>query len=284
MDKDKRNAREHCMPLKYGRYSVSTVWCGKILPLFCFVTFFISGSTTTHSEFDRLKNEIIRNLKWFSDTLKYHDYEAAGIDIDSLATSTELQLQALLTFKESMDLNLSEFPNLKLAADTHDMLQIRLYYFSHVVGPTGYEDVHTVCQWRNKKGRLLSHGISSKIPGTIVRIHNLRSNAGQLYLLQSQDFSNTIVYIIQFRGSYLLLDYPAFVTVPNIILKNAYVSFMPEKQTLAVRLYDDNTAAEAVIDPMVDKARDSESYKRIIEYFKDKRSVNFTFNGLQFLE
>jgi len=244
----------------------------------------LNVSSKANPGFDRLKNEIIKNLKWFSDTLIYSEYENAGIDIDSLALSTELKLRKLLTYKESINLNLKEFPNLKLDAYTEDSLRICLYYFSNTVGPTGYEDVHTVCQWKNQKGKLFSYIISSKIFGTIGRIYKLKSSSEQLYLLLSQNFYNTIVYVIQFKGDYLILDYPAFVNVSSIILKSADVSFNPHEQKLSVKLYEDNAGMEDVVDPMVDKAEKSESYRKILKYFKNKESVSFTFNGRKFIE
>ncbi|MEP7263129.1 MAG: hypothetical protein ABI772_01455 [Bacteroidota bacterium] len=255
------------------------------LPFLIISILLLNFSSKANPDFDRLKNEIIKNLRWFGDDLIYLDYERARIDIDSLASSTELKLRKLLTYNESINLDIKEFPNLRLDAYTQDSLRIRLYYFSNVVGPTGYEDVHTVCQWQSQKGKLFSFAISSKILGTIGSIYKLKSKSDQLYLVQSQDFYNTIIYVIQFKGDYLILDYPAFVNESSIILEHADVSFEPRQQKLSVKLYkEENYEMYNVVEPMRSKAEESESYKKILEYFKNKVTVNFIFNGRKFID
>jgi hypothetical protein len=110
-----------------------------LFSIFCF-------QAKAQSNFNELKLEVIENLKWSSQDLNYEAYEENNINIDSLATITENKLADLLKHKEATYLDLKEFPNLHLNATTSDSLNIRFYSFKNLVGPTGYESVHTVTQ------------------------------------------------------------------------------------------------------------------------------------------
>jgi len=251
-----------------------------LLTIFC-------AQTKAQSEFDKLKSELKENLKWFSSNLNYQEYESKRINIDSLATSTEKKLANLLVLKESTNLDLKEFPNLQISASTTDSLNIRFYTFSNLVGPTGYESVHTVIQWTNNKGKLFSYPIALKVSGKIVKIYKLKSTNSNLYLLLSSDYFTTIAYVIQIKGNYLNLDYPAFLNSPEISVNRMNVSFNKQTQVLTIDSYENYGVDEKTLLNMRVKVDKNLSYQKIIKQF-DKQfevsdSIKLKFDGLKFI-
>ncbi|GAL87281.1 hypothetical protein MYP_4511 [Sporocytophaga myxococcoides] len=247
---------------------------------------FQSKATST---LDSLKAEINKDLKWFNNT---RDHELVdSIIMDDLEERLKKNLLKLLTFKEMANLNLKEFPNLKLDASTNDSLKIRFYSFGYLSGATGYEYKTTIIQWQNKNGKLFSYAISSKIGGTIGQISKLKPN---LYLLRAQDSSTTNLYVIQFKGDFLILNYPAFIRSPNIKLDHMDITFNPKTQTLLIASYPEvGLNTYDLLQSMRYHSETNPSYKKIITMFenffnncKDEYncSLRLKFTGLKFIE
>jgi hypothetical protein len=252
-----------------------------------FLLAILSFQTNAQSNFDKLKAELKSNLKWFSDDYIYSDYEENNIDIDSLATITERKLTQLLTLSESYNLDPKEFPNLNLFVTSNDSLNIRFFSFSNSVGPTGYESVHTVIQWTNRTGKLLSYCISSKIPGSISKIHKLKSESSVLYLILANDYFTTIQYVIQFKGDYLILDYPAFVNSPQLLFNRMNSFFSDKTQELTIESYEDVGIDDNTLLPMSVRADENPSFRKLTSYFerqfKNKKLSKLKFDGIKFI-
>lgn len=190
-----------------------------ILVLTTIITSLLTSFTACKkSEYEILKSELQKDLKWFNYDLHPHHYFEAGLNIDSFANETEKKLIKLLTYKESLNLNIKELPNVELIYFADSLKKIYSFYYS-TSSSKGMIATLSIIQWKNKKDSILAIPITKQLYfGRVDKFYRLKPQSNNLYMVSASNWTDEINYVLQFEENGIKFDYPAFFNRPYLIV------------------------------------------------------------------
>lgn len=202
------------------------------ISLAIFLIIFINVAGFSQQSIKTLTNQIKQNL------IKLDDFPFVDntFDPDSLSLITASQLVRLLKKKKISEKEAKEI-GLVCSIKTTDSSNIRIYNFYYTTGGTRASITHPVIQWTNKKEQLFAYNLSKYVNYEFNQINQLVSTSKNLYLLTGHEPGNGaciqgVIYTIQIKGDYLILDYPAFSTASYLGFCNVEIDFDEKKQKL----------------------------------------------------
>lgn len=122
--------------------------------------------------------------------------------------------------------------------------QIRVYNFSAPRNGTSAYSAGAVIQWKNKEGKLFAYNLSPVIDTHFFKLHKIAHPKRHFYLLQGgRKWDGScymkLVYGIELKDDYLILDHPFFVNRPYIHFCNLKdIQFDENSQTLLIKQGD----------------------------------------------
>lgn len=186
----------------------------------------------------QIKSELV-----YLDKMPHVLRENPDFDPEVYSSRVAKKLQKLLTFDESRPIidtayfGGKYYPLLKLSIQTDDKRNIRIYNFGYDCGGTRGSITHSVIQYTNDAGKLYTYDISRKINCRFFKIFLLQDD---LYLLFGDEKAyggcrTQTAYIIQFKGNYLILDYPAFIDRPDLNFCNVAFDYNQKTKVLTTQ-------------------------------------------------
>lgn len=224
---------------------------------------------------------------------KYPDY-----DIDSLCKVTANKVVKLMT-GHNYSTDYYKKLGLILSAESvgsKDKNALKIYNFGFDCGGTRRIITHPIIQWKNKQGKTFAYNFSSKINCDFYEIHKLKSPSRDLYLLIGTEAGDAscyqgVVYVIEIKGNYLILNNPVFVNRPYLNFCNREYDFDPKTQVLTSMLQHETTPyplASAVDDQgeySKDKLANAQLVELIGEGYNSKPSIFYLkFDGHKFVK
>lgn len=177
-----------------------------------------------------------------------------------------------------------------LAIDYQDEnYQIRVYNFSAPRNGTSAYSAGAVIQWKNKEGKLFAYNLSPVIDTHFDKIHCISHAERHFYLLQGgRKWSGScymeLVYGIELKGDYLILDHPFFVNRPYLQFCNLKdIQFDKNSQTLLIKQGDwDNLSYR--VQEQGKYSTSERSNERLLTLLEDYMTsgVRLRFNGNHF--
>ncbi|HTL82197.1 MAG TPA: hypothetical protein VL651_10855 [Bacteroidia bacterium] len=197
-------------------------------------------SAQSDSLYAQLKEKVSRNTWWLS---YYNEWDSTMQKYDAWGIADEMarKLALLLTYDQSRDLDLEDFPGLTLAASTNDSMHLKIYNFGYDCGGTrGWID-HPVLQWQNSKGKLFAFDLAKYINLKCDPfIYKLRGDStGTIYLItgnERQDGSHgtSAAMVIRLTDDFIFTNYPAFAGMSNLLFTNNLLSYNPNSGMLTI--------------------------------------------------
>lgn len=189
------------------------------------------GQTNNYQK--KLSEQIKKNIR-FARSFVYA--ENSDYNIDSLCTVTANKVVNLMVGNNYSSVYYQSL-GLKLSAEHKDKTAIKIYNFGYDCGGTRRVITHPIIQWKNEYGKIFAYNLSSKINCSFFKIHHLRSQSRNLYLLIGAEAGDGncyqgIAYVIQIKGDYLIVNNPIFVNRPYLNLCNREFEFDPKAQIL----------------------------------------------------
>jgi hypothetical protein len=214
----------------------------RFISLTLLICTFFTASSQVQTDYVKLKKHINRNLSLLGD---HESSITSSLDYDSLAQKTAQQLTRLLKFEEARNLDVKEFHNLTLSAQSNDSLHIRIFTFVYVCGGTKGGMDYPVIQWCNKQGQLFACNLSRNILLSFDPVITLlkRDTVSSLYLLTGTESDNathgtSAVLVLKFKGDLLFTNYPAFANQYGLTFTNVSISYDPKYKMLHLHPYN----------------------------------------------
>ena len=223
------------------------------LPPFTFLLFIALHLNVSAfaQNFDERANETMALIKelddfrwdWFDDTT-YNDKFVCIIGPDSLALIIADKMIPLLCHPKSLEYDFTKMGKGLLAIHESGDRRLRSYTYYHYSGGTAGMIGHTILQWTKENGTLGAYNLfrqrESGFKGTnahIHEIHELNSPKHDLYLLYGDEKCSSLCFlstwlVVQLKGPYLILDYPAFPDKsPMLTVENCRLEFKANNLT-----------------------------------------------------
>ncbi len=152
-------------------------------------------------------------------------------------------VKKLVTYLKSHELSAAEAKALGLyfEVDSKDTAHFKVYSFSYHSGGTRGSVSVPVMQWKNQMGKLFAY--APDIECGFGEIYKLSSPGRTLYLLLGMEQGSgrcmqNMAYVVELKGSYLLLDTPVFDKSASINLCDVTMEFDARKQVLHLDITD----------------------------------------------
>jgi hypothetical protein len=255
--------------------------------------FFLFGFQTNRDnpDLNSIKKKVKKDLMYLD---KYNGaWDTTDTDPESFGLKTANSLVKLLTFTELKDIDLKGFGNLTRTASTNDSFNIHLYNFYYITGGTMGSRDFSVIQWTSRNGKLFAYHLTKEQEMTYEKVYRLNSKTANLFLLLGSSQANSTqtfssAKIIQIKGDYLILKYPAFVTESELLFANSELSFNPVTQTLTIQTTGEESFQYIKYKIKNPATKDTAAYKIIYNQITPKISsdgiVTLKFNGKKFLK
>jgi hypothetical protein len=189
------------------------------------------GQRNNHQQ--KLSEQIKKNIS-FAGRFVYS--ENPDYNIDSLCKVTANKVVNLMA-DHHYSSHYYQSLGLKLSVACKDKTAIKIYNFGYDCGGTRRVINHPIIQWKNESGKIFAYNLSSRINCNFFEIHQLKSQSRNLYLLMGTEAGDgqcyqSIVYVIEIKGDYLILNNPVFVNRPYLNLCNREFEFDTKTQVL----------------------------------------------------
>ena len=237
-------------------------------------------------------NQMELAIKKNIDKIQNYTYrENPDLDIDGLCLLTAQKLVKLFN-KTEFNENKAKALGLKMSINDKK-LGITLLNFGYNSGGTRGYISHPIIQWKNKNGKLFAYNLSSKINCNFTSIEPLKSKGKNLFLLFGMEKGDgaceqSMVYAIEIKDDFLILDNPVFVNRPYLNLCNMNFDFDTKKQILyGTAMYEgaDNRMKSSVEYEQGEYSKskkDNDALLKLLE-FGERKDVELKFDGTKFI-
>ncbi|RZJ82164.1 MAG: hypothetical protein EOO47_01615 [Flavobacterium sp.] len=232
----------------------------------------------------KLAGEIKKN----TDIISGYNYsETPDLNIDSICLVTAKKSVKLLTNNNWSESALKKI-GLHLSLDSKDANAIRVFNFGYDCGGTRRVITHPIIQWKNKAGKTFAYNFSSKINCRFNEVYKLKSSNRDLYLLVGQESGDgscyqSVAYVIEIKGDFLILDQPFFADLPFINLCNLEYDFNPKTQEFRGLL--EHASSRRDLTSLMPGVK-TEKLKALIAegYFSEPSQFELKFDGQKFVK
>ncbi|MCW3170753.1 hypothetical protein OMO38_19660 [Chryseobacterium sp. 09-1422] len=231
--------------------------------------------------------EIKKNIE---EIQNYTYTESPDLDIDGLCFLTAQKTVELLN-KTKLTAGKAKTIGLEISAN-NEKFGITIGTFSYNSGGTRGNVSHPIIQWKNRDGKLFAYNLSSKINCNFMSIEPLKSKDRDQFLLFGMEKGNgaceqSMVYAIEIKNDFLIVDNPVFVNRPYLNLCNMNFDFDQKKQILYGSLmYDgaDNRMKSNVEYEQGEYSKSKKHNDALLKLLKfgQKKDVKLKFDGTKF--
>lgn len=253
------------------------------------------GLAQSNNAQTKTATQIKKNIS-FARTYVYSEHP--NYDIDSMCKVTANKVVNLMTGNNYSTVYYKNL-GLRLSAEcveSKDKNGLKIYSFGFDCGGTRRVITHPIIQWKNRQGKTFAYNFSSKINCDFYKIHKLKSPSRDLYLLIGTEAGDSncyqgIVYVIEIKGNYVILNSPVFVNRPYLNLCNREYEFDPKTQVLTSMLQHETTPypLESAVDNQREYSKDKLANTQLINLigpgYNSKPSIFYLkFNGFKFVQ
>jgi hypothetical protein len=202
---------------------------------------------TPSVEFYTLRKQIKANLLLLeSKAIAYPEERDTTFDEEIYCKKIARKIGKLLNFEEARQpLELNDFiwnsvSLFRFCAKTDDKRNIRIYNFGYNVNGSRAWVSHPIIQWTDDQNKVFTYNLSKQINCDFSKIYPLNDD---LYLLIGDEPGSgacvqNIIYVIQFKGDYLILDYPAFLDRSYLNFCNVTFTFNSQTKILTAQAWE----------------------------------------------
>lgn len=244
------------------------------------------------SSYSKLASEIKKNISYAAGYV-YNEQPDYNIDSLCLATAKKsIKLLANTNWTNASYKNLG----LRLSLSSKDKTDIKIFNFGYDCGGTRRVITHPIIQWKNGAGKTFAYNFSNKINCSFTEIYKLKSPGRNLYLLigyESGDGScyQSIVYVVEIKGDYLLLDQPVFVNRPYLNFCNLEFDFDVKTQVLRGLIEHASTRRNLkyVVEDQGVYSKSAKANMQLVDlvregYYSELSEFRLKFNGQKFIK
>lgn len=246
---------------------------------------------SVNSNAQKLKQTELAIKKNIEKIENYTYRETPDLDIDGLCFRTAQKTVKLLN-KTKLTKSKAKAIGLEISAN-NEKSGIIIVNFSYSSGGTRGNISHPIIQWKNKNGKLFAYNLSSKINCNFTSIEPLKSKNRNLFLLFGMEKGDgaceqSMVYAIEIKDDFLILDNPVFVNRPYLNLCNTNFDFDQKKQILyGSTMFEgaDNRMKSSVENEQGEYSKskkDNDALLKLLE-FGDRKDVELKFDGTKFV-
>ncbi len=253
------------------------------------IFFLITITTLSAQNNDKLKRQIETDVSFLRNMIPQEEFKRNPNFEDELELRTKRAANNLVKYlktEDSKNLVPNEIGLLEDMIRTDDKRNIRIYNFTHDSGGTRGMITYPVIQWTNDEGKLFAYNFSKKINCLFEEIYPLDDD---FYLLIGYEKGSgacrqSMVYVIQFKEDYLLLEYPAFVDRPYLNFCNVKYTFDKKNKVLTGTL-DENPISDINFNEQYEYPKDDKTINKLYDLLSvnvDKKEFKIRFQNKKF--